>query len=130
MVVFDADAVRRRVIATVPAGTTWRAFHDQGLLQISERPALTDYDWIIDDQGPMEDVDVEGMAASGAAFLRLSKTPDRLTFTIVVTTDRFFPEWARVIDKHYGARRHHAAPTLKAAVALLETLDRVRAEAA
>ena len=126
MVVVTANHIRRRVVVTVPAGTRWRAFHAETLAAIDANPALTDYDWIIDDQGPMDDVDVEGMTKTGDAFKKLSQAPDRATFTIVVSTDRFFHEWARVIDKHYGQRRHLAAPTLTAAVELLDRLEQRR----
>jgi len=73
----------------------------------------------------MDDVDVAGMAATGAIFRELAREPARRTFTIVVTTDPYFENWARVIDLNYGARKHHAAPTRAAAQALLDRLETV-----
>ena len=80
-------------------------------------------DWIIDDQGPMDDIDVAGMMRIGETFRRLAQETLRRTHTVVVTTDRFFRTWARVVDLNYGIRKHHAAPTLAAAVALLDQLE-------
>lgn len=59
----------------------------------------------------MDDVDVAGMAATGAIFRELAPEPARGTFTIVVTTDPYFENWARAIDLNFGARKHHGAPT-------------------
>jgi hypothetical protein len=127
MVVVTANHGRGRAIVTVPAGARWRDFHAEVAKVIGAEPALTQFDWIIDDQGPMDDVDVEEMAKTGALFQRLNAAPDQTTFTVVVSRDRFFHEWARVIDRHYGNRRHHAAPTLAEAVALMDRLERERA---
>ena len=96
---------------------------------LARKPELTDYDWIIDDQGPMDDVDVYAMTTTGEMFRTLSSKANRTTFTIVVSTDRFFGEWARVIDQFYGNRRHYAAPTLDAAITLLDQFDMERIEA-
>ena len=119
----ETDEARQRVIVTVPDGTRWAAFHPFVLDLVKTRPALTDWNWIIDDQGPMDDVDVAGMAAIGAAFRQLTADPRRPKFTITVTTDRFFANWARVIDLHYGVRRHHGAPSLAAAQSLMDRLE-------
>lgn len=71
----------------------------------------------------MDDVGVAGMVRIGEAFRRLASQPERQTYTIVVTTDRFFPSWARVIDLNYGLRKHHPAPSLAAAMALMDRLE-------
>jgi hypothetical protein len=119
----EADEARQRLIVTVPGGTRWGAFHPFVVDLVTTRPALTDWNWIIDDQGPMDDVDVAGMVAIGAAFRRLTADPQRPKFTVTVTTDRFFANWARVIDLHYGVRRHHGAPTVAAAQRLMDQLE-------
>ncbi|MFN3931759.1 MAG: hypothetical protein ACK4JY_08430 [Brevundimonas sp.] len=111
------------MFADVPAGVRWTAFEAAVLGAIADTPALTDWNWIIDDQGPMDDVDVAGMSRIGDAFRRLARDPDRRTYTVVVTTDRFFATWARVIDLNYGNRKHHSAPTLARAIALLDRLE-------
>ena len=122
-VTFETDPERRRVHVTVPPGTRWAVFEAAVLGAVDRSPALTDWNWIIDDQQPMDDVDAAGMARIGQIFRQLAREPERRTWTVVVTTDRFFATWARVIDLNYGARRHHAAPTLAAAGKLLDRLE-------
>ncbi|WP_332660757.1 hypothetical protein [Brevundimonas sp.] len=123
MIVIASDDKLERVIATVPAGTRWTTFTNAVLTAIENAPAFVRYNGIIDDQGPMDDVDVPGVSRVGEAFRRLAGGSERPTFTIVVTTDRFFETWARVIDRHHGARRHLAAPSLDGAVSLLDRLE-------
>jgi hypothetical protein len=122
-VVFETHGPLRRVIAVVPPGTPWASFERAALAAVEHAPTLTDWNWIIDDQGPMDDVGVAGMMRIGEAFRRLANDPLRRSHTVVVTTDRFFDTWARVIDLNYGVRKHHAAPTKAAAVALLGQLE-------
>lgn len=110
----------------MPPGTRWSTFHSNVLTAIEASPALTDFDWIIDDQGPMDDVDVAGMTRTGATFRRLSSNPNEQTFTVITSTDRFFATWALVINENYGNRRHYSAPTLSAAVLLLDRLTAER----
>jgi len=121
MVAIVTDRARRRVVVTAPAGTRWAAFHEAVLAAIDRAPSLADYNWIIDDQGPMDDVDVPRMARTGQVFQARATRVD--THTVVVTTDRFFPNWARVIDLNYGGRKHHGAPTLAAAHRRLDQLE-------
>lgn len=120
---FELDQARRRAIATVPPGTSWIKFEKAVLAAVAGDPDLTDWNWIIDDQGPIDDVDVGGMVRIGETFCRLASAAGCNTYTVVVTTDRFFDTWARVIDLNYGERRHHGAPTLTAAIALLDRLE-------
>lgn len=122
-VTIELDESLRRATAVVPTGTRWSSFERIVLAAVERDPALTDWNWIIDDQGPMDDVDVAGMIRIGEAFRRLASDPLRQTHTVVVTTDGFFPTWARVIDLNYGSRKHHSAPTRGAAVALLNRLE-------
>jgi hypothetical protein len=65
------------------------------------------------------------MIRIGKTFRELTAEPLRQRHTVVVTTDRFFDTWARVIDLNYGKRKHHSAPTRAAAVAMLDRLDAV-----
>lgn len=122
-VTIETDQARRRATATVPPGTSWATFERAALAAVNATPELADWNWIIDDQGPIDDVDVGGMVRIGEAFCRLASAAGRNTHTVVVTTDRFFDTWARVIDLNYGERRHHGAPTLTAAIALLDRLE-------
>ncbi len=123
---FDHDATLRRSIATVPAGTPWRRFEQAVLKDVQGRPEVADWDLIIDDQGPMDDVDAEGMVRIGELFRSLVRSPERRTYTVVVTQDRFFGDWARVIDLHYGNRKHYGAPSLAAAIDLMNRLTATR----
>lgn len=121
-VTIEVHEALQRATATVPPGTRWSAFEAAVLTAVNRTPRLTEWNWIIDDQGPMDDVDVAGMIRIGEAFRRLASDPPGQLHTVVVTTDRFFNEWARVIDLNYGNRKHHSAPTKLAAVALLDRL--------
>lgn len=122
-VTIQLDENRRRATAVVPPRTRWSSFESVTLAAVEGDPSLTDWNWIIDDQGPMDDVDVQGMTRIGEAFRRLAKEPDRQTFTVVVITDPFFPSWARVIDLNFGTRKHYSAPTKGAATSLLDRLE-------
>ena len=119
----DMDEDLKRVTVVVPPGTRWTSFEQAAMIAVTRAPVMTDWAWIIDDQGPMDDIDVAGMMRIGETFRRLAQEPLRRTHTVVVTTDRFFRTWARVVDLNYGIRKHHAAPTLAAAVALLDQLE-------
>jgi hypothetical protein len=112
------------IIITVPARTRWTEF--QGFVRrcLETRPILADWDWIIDDQGPMDDVDVAEMALTGAMFRALAPNRGGYAITIVVTRDPHFAPWARVMDMNYGNRRHYAAATRAAAETLLDSLSR------
>lgn len=122
-VAIQTDPGKRRAIVTVPPGARWATFEAALLDAVAREPAITDWNLIIDDQGPIEDVAVDGMARIGEVFRRLAREPERQTWTIVVTTDRFFPSWARVIDLNYGARKHLSAPSLDAALTLMDRLE-------
>ena len=122
VVQFNPDELHGRIDAIVPAGVRWSRFHEAVREAIALNPEWADWNWVIDDQGPMEDVDVPDMAATGEAFVAQCRHPLRQTYTVVVTSDRFFANWAKVIDSHYGGRKHLAAPTFDEAVALVKTL--------
>ena len=121
-VTLEIDTIRRRVTVTVPPDARWAHMERAIMDAVRRTPELTGWDWIIDDQGPLDDVEVAGMARIGAAF-RDHAGPAHSTHTVVVTTDQFFGPWAEVMDHHYGGRRHHAAPTVAAARSLLDRLQ-------
>lgn len=117
------DEQRRRVIVTVPPGTRWAAFHTEVIKTVEDAPRLTDWNWIIDEERQqMDDVDVEGMMLIGSAFRRHTRTPEG-TVTIVVTNDRHYALWARVMDHNFGGRQHLGAKTLREAEAMLDRID-------
>jgi hypothetical protein len=117
---FSPDQGRRRMVVTVTPRTTWTSFQREVLKAVEQAPYLTDWDWIIDDQEPIEDVDVEGMMQIGSAFRRHASSVDQRTITVVVTDDRHFDNWARVMDHNYGSRQHMKAADLAEAHALLD----------
>lgn len=121
-VTIDTDEKLQRVIVTVSEGTRWASFEAAKLATIAKEPDLSEWTWIIDDRGPIEDIDVAGVARIGADFQRRVRDPRRRTYTVVVTTDRYFDTWLRVVDMNHGARKHLAAPTLSAACALIDKL--------
>ena len=121
-VTIDTDEKLQRVIVTISAGTRWASFEAATLATIALEPDLTEWTWIIDDRGPIEDIDVAGVARIGAEFQRRVRDPLRRTYTVVVTTDRFFDTWLTVVDMNHGARKHLTAPTLPAAYALVDKL--------
>lgn len=122
MTTIIADEGLLRVTVTVPAGTRWQAFTSQILAAVGRSPKLSNYDWIIDDQGPMDDVELSGMTLTGEAF-RAAGEGSRPTSTVVVTNDRYFSTWAEVMDHHHLRRRHYGASTLAEAVELLDRLN-------
>jgi hypothetical protein len=122
-VTIDTDEKLQRVTVMVPEGTRWASFEAATLATIAKQPDLTEWAWIIDDRGPIEDIDVAGVARIGADFQSRVRDPLRRTYTVVVTTDRFFGTWLRVVDMSHGARKHLTAPTLSAAYALLDKLS-------
>lgn len=121
-VTIDTDEKLQRVIVTVSEGTRWASFEAATLATIAKEPDLSEWTWIIDDRGPIEDIDVAGVARIDADFQRRVRDPRRRTYTVVVTTDRYFDTWLRVVDMNHGARKHLTAPTLSAACALIDKL--------
>jgi hypothetical protein len=119
-VTIEADEELQRVTVTIPPGIRWASFEAAAREAIARAPDLTDWMWIIDDRGPIDDIDVAGMIRIGEDFRRLSRDPLRRTYTVVVTNDRYFDTWLKVVDLNHGARKHLAAPTLAAARALLD----------
>lgn len=122
-VTVEVEAARERVIVRVPAGARWATFEAAARATLEGRPETADWSWLIDDEGPIEDVEADGMMRLAALFRRLSRFPERRRWTVIVTSDPHFPEWARVMDLHHGERRHLAAPTAAAAGALLDRLE-------
>lgn len=116
---FNSITNRKMVIVTVPPGTRWAKFHHAIREALAVNPIWASWDWIINDEGPMEDAGVEDMAKTGQLFKYLTNGEQQITYTVVVTTDRFFRHWALVMDQHYGNRCHLAAPSLSKALALL-----------
>lgn len=49
------DEALERVTVVVPPGTRWTSFEQAALTAVIRTPVMTDWDWIIDDQGPMDE---------------------------------------------------------------------------
>jgi len=120
---FVRDPAARRALITAALGTPWIRFTEAVLAEVQADPQIADWNIIIDDQGPMQDVDVDGMIRMGEAFCKLAARPEDRTFTVVMTQDPFFATWARVIDMNYSGRRRHGAPTLGEARRLMDRLE-------
>jgi hypothetical protein len=118
---FQRDGSARRVLATLTPGERWDRYEQRLEDELNRHPDWADWDWIIDDRGPLDDISVAGM--SYAAELYRRHTTGVRARTVVVTMDAYFEPWARVMDHHFGNRTHHAAPTLGAARALLDQSD-------
>jgi enamine deaminase RidA (YjgF/YER057c/UK114 family) len=118
---FQRDGSARRILATLTPGERWEHYERMLEAELNRHPEWADWDWIIDDHGPLDDISVAGMSHAAELYRRHSTgAPTR---TVVVTTDAYFEPWARVMDHHFGHRTHHAAPTLAAARALLDRTD-------
>jgi len=119
----EPDPLRRRVTVRIPAGTRWATFETTVTAFLEARPETADWNWVLDEDVPFADVDIPGLGRIAALYRRLGSRPAPRTWTVVVTTDPFFPDWARVIDMHFDNRLHLAAPTAAEAHALLDRLD-------
>jgi hypothetical protein len=122
----QADETRARVIVRIPAGTRWATFEATVTAFLEAYPQTADWNWVLHEDVPFSDVDIPGLGRIAALYRQLGSSPAPRTFTVVVTADPFFPDWARVIDMHFENRRHLAAPTAEAAGALLDRLDAER----
>ena len=120
---FVRDPAARRALIKAALGTPWIRFTEAVLAEVQADPQIADWNIIIDDQGPMQDVDVDGMIRMGEAFCKLAARPEDRTFTVVVTQDPLFATWARVIDMNYSGRRRHGGPTLGEARRVMDRLE-------
>lgn len=92
---------------------------------VTARPELADWDWIMDLRQASGDADNDDVATVARAFGRHA-TPGGRSYTVFVTEDPGFPLWARTMDPQFDGRIHLTAPSLEAALSLL---DRRRAAA-
>lgn len=74
-IIINEDEGLQRVTVTVPAETKWASFESVVRAAIATKPELTDWAWIIDDRGPIENIDIAGMMRIGEDFQRLSRYP-------------------------------------------------------
>jgi hypothetical protein len=84
---------------------------------VRERPELIGWDWVQDVRLGSGDVGVDDVTRVAQAF---AAAPPGETFTVFVSTDPNLGTWARAMDFEFVRRRHLCAPTLAAAIALLE----------
>jgi hypothetical protein len=119
----EPDPPRRRVTVRIPAGTRWATFEATVTAFLEAHPETADWNWVLHEDVPFSDLDIPGLGRIAGLYRRLGSRPAPRTFTVVVTSDPFFPDWGRVIDMHFDNRLHLAAPTAAAAHALLDRLD-------
>ena len=118
----EADPGRMRVLVTVDVGVRGPEFERAIEAALADQPASSEWDWIIDDHAHVDDIGVEGVARIGGLYETHAPEPTRDSHTVIITDDRFFPPWGRVMDLHFRRRTHHAAPSVAAAHALLDRL--------
>ncbi|WP_374514860.1 hypothetical protein [Brevundimonas sp.] len=121
VITLSADTTRRRIIVAVADGARERHLQAAIRTALADHPEWARWDWIIDDDGRLEDLTVEGLQAAAEAF-RAAGSEGADALTAIVTSDRFFGEMAHLLDLSFSGRRHLAAPSLQAALALLDRL--------
>lgn len=113
----------RRVVMIVGEGTRGPDLARFTIEAVRARPELADWDWINDLTHPVEDSSAEDIPMIAEAFDPLST---RTSWTVFVTRDPGLALWAQVMDHQFRFRRHMVAPSIEAAMGML---DRKRAEA-
>lgn len=121
-VTIESDCQKKRVQVTVDVDVRGPAFERAIEAALDRTPALSEWDWIIDDHAGVDDIGVEGVARIAGFYARHAPDPARDSYTVIVTSDRYFAPWGRVMDLHFRRRTHLAAPTVKTAHALLDQL--------
>ncbi len=119
-VTIEIDRGKKRVQVTVDVGVRGPAFEQAIEAALDQDPVLSEWDWIIDDHAGVDDIGVEGVARIAGLYARHAPDPARDSYTVIITSDRFFAPWGRVMDLHFRKRTHLAAPTVDAAHALLD----------
>lgn len=120
-ITFERDGTARRVLATISPGERFANYEREVATSLDLHPDWVDWDLIIDDQGPLDDITVDGMARIAEMYNR--RTRGVHSHTVVITSDPYFAPWGRVMNHHFGNRTHHKAPTVAAARALLDRLE-------
>lgn len=113
------DDDRRRVHIRIDGSTNGAAASGVIVALADARSELLDYDFVIDIRDASGDVnnnDVDQVATSFAAH------PSVPTYTVFITQDRSFADWARVMDFQFQNRKHHVVSSPEEAEALLERL--------
>lgn len=114
-VTLSADPVLRRIVVTPLDGACERHLVETIRTELARQPHWADWDWIYDDRGRLADLTVDGMRQAAEAFNAAASEGGCNTWSVVVTDDRYFGGWARVLDLTFRNRRHVAAPSLEAA---------------
>lgn len=119
-VIVEVDPGRKRVLVTVEVGVRGPGFERAIEEALDRHPPSSEWDWIIDDHAGVDDIGAEGVARIAGLYARHAPDPLRDSFTVIITNDRHFAPWGRVMDLHFRRRIHLAAPTVEAAHALLD----------
>jgi hypothetical protein len=83
---FHRDGSARRILATISPGERFGNFERDVGASLERHPEQADWDLIIDDRGPLEDITVAGMAR--IAEMYRSRSTGGHPRTVVITTDR------------------------------------------
>ncbi|MFA4892250.1 hypothetical protein [Brevundimonas sp.] len=119
-VMIECDLERKRVLVTVEVGVRPPEFERAIEEALDRHPPSSEWDWIIDDHARVDDIGVEGVARIAGLYARHAPDPARESYTVIITGDRYFTPWGRVMDLHFRRRTHVAALTVEAAHALLD----------
>lgn len=125
-VLVTLDKRRLRVTVCVSSGEIWPSFHKAVSAAIEERPFLTSLHWIIDDNAPMTDVSIEGLASLTNLFRDHSGQVEPLAVTVVAVSGRDFGAWAHLLQPRYGGRQYIGAACLEEAQEVLDRIDLFR----
>lgn len=119
-VAIESDLARKRVLVTIEPGVRWTEFERAVETALDRNPASSEWDWIIDDHARVDETGVEGVERIASLYARHAPDPARRSYTVIVSSDRYFAPWGRVMDLHFRNRTHLAAPTVEAAHHLLD----------
>lgn len=113
------DEANRRVIMAPGPALTGRQVSRQIIELVKERPELADWDWVHDLRHSSGEADNADVSTVAQAFSRHA-TPGGRSYTVFITEDPGFPFWAQTMDPQFDGRIHLTAPSLEAALSLLD----------
>ena len=113
------DETNRRVVMAPGPEVTGRQSSRLIVELVSARPELADWDWVMDLRQASGEADNADVATVARAFGQHATAGGR-SYTVFVTEDPGFPLWARTMDPQFDGRIHLTAPSVEAALGLVE----------